>query len=74
VGKTFSTEKYGIGLKKDDTNGRKAVNDALEKITAAPTCSAAWSTTPRPSRTCSCAACSPPRRRRWRGWPPSSSG
>ncbi|TYB65395.1 glutamate ABC transporter substrate-binding protein [Nonomuraea sp. PA05] len=32
VGKTFSTEKYGIGLKKDDTNGRKAVNDALEKM------------------------------------------
>ncbi|GAA3151437.1 MULTISPECIES: glutamate ABC transporter substrate-binding protein [Nonomuraea] len=32
VGKTFSTEKYGIGLKKDDTAGRKAVNDALEKM------------------------------------------
>ncbi|MEV1177812.1 glutamate ABC transporter substrate-binding protein [Nonomuraea sp. NPDC049784] len=32
VGKPFSTEKYGIGLKKDDTNGRKAVNDALEKM------------------------------------------
>ncbi|MCK2219070.1 glutamate ABC transporter substrate-binding protein [Actinomadura sp. ATCC 31491] len=34
VGKTFSTEKYGIGLKKDDTAGRKAVNDALEKMFA----------------------------------------
>ncbi|GAA2902937.1 glutamate ABC transporter substrate-binding protein [Nonomuraea rubra] len=32
VGKTFSTEKYGIGMKKDDTAGRKAVNDALEKM------------------------------------------
>lgn len=32
VGKTFSTEKYGIGLKKDDTAGRKAVNDALQKM------------------------------------------
>lgn len=32
VGKTFSTEKYGIGMKKDDTTGRKAVNDALEKM------------------------------------------
>ncbi|MFI7127311.1 glutamate ABC transporter substrate-binding protein [Nonomuraea sp. NPDC050153] len=32
VGKSFSTEKYGIGLKKDDTAGRKAVNDALEKM------------------------------------------
>lgn len=34
VGKPFSTEKYGIGLKKDDTTGRKAVNDALEKMFA----------------------------------------
>ncbi|MEO3868668.1 glutamate ABC transporter substrate-binding protein [Nonomuraea sp. B12E4] len=32
VGKPFSTEKYGIGLKKDDTVGRKAVNDALTKM------------------------------------------
>ncbi|MFG1704331.1 glutamate ABC transporter substrate-binding protein [Nonomuraea sp. M3C6] len=32
VGKTFSTEKYGIGLKKDDTAGRNAVNDALTKM------------------------------------------
>ncbi|RVX40398.1 amino acid ABC transporter substrate-binding protein (PAAT family) [Nonomuraea polychroma] len=32
VGKPFSTEKYGIGLKKDDTAGRKAVNDALQKM------------------------------------------
>ncbi|MEV4289866.1 glutamate ABC transporter substrate-binding protein [Nonomuraea bangladeshensis] len=34
VGKPFSTEKYGIGLKKGDTAGRKAVNDALEKMFA----------------------------------------
>ncbi|MFG1695280.1 glutamate ABC transporter substrate-binding protein [Nonomuraea sp. NPDC049309] len=32
VGKPFSTEKYGIGLKKDDAAGRKAINDALEKM------------------------------------------
>jgi len=31
VGKTFSTEKYGIGLKKDDKAGRDAVNAAIEK-------------------------------------------
>ncbi len=31
VGKTFSTEKYGIGLKKDDKAGRDAINAALEK-------------------------------------------
>jgi glutamate transport system substrate-binding protein len=31
VGKPFSTEKYGIGLKKDDKKGRDAVNSALEK-------------------------------------------
>ncbi|MFF4615398.1 glutamate ABC transporter substrate-binding protein [Nonomuraea jabiensis] len=34
VGQPFSTEKYGIGLKKDDTAGRKAINDALEKMFA----------------------------------------
>lgn len=31
VGKAFSTEKYGIGLKKDDKAGRDAVNAAIEK-------------------------------------------
>jgi glutamate transport system substrate-binding protein len=31
VGKPFSTEKYGIGLKKDDKAGRDAVNAAIEK-------------------------------------------
>ncbi|WP_367323254.1 transporter substrate-binding domain-containing protein [Streptomyces sp. HUAS ZL42] len=32
VGKTFSTEKYGIGLKKDDKKGRDAINDALNRM------------------------------------------
>jgi glutamate transport system substrate-binding protein len=40
VGKTFSTEKYGIGLKKDDKQGRDAVNNALAKMYA----SGAWKT------------------------------
>lgn len=34
VGKTFSTEKYGIGLKKDDKAGRDAINTALAKMYA----------------------------------------
>lgn len=32
VGKTFSTENYGIGLKKDDKKGRDAINDALKRM------------------------------------------
>ena len=32
AGKTFSEERYGIGLKKDDTELRKKVNDALAKM------------------------------------------
>ena len=31
VGKSFSTEKYGIGLKKEDTEFRNFVNDVLDK-------------------------------------------
>jgi glutamate transport system substrate-binding protein len=31
VGKPFSTEKYGIGLKKDDTQFRKFLDDTLQK-------------------------------------------
>lgn len=31
VGKPFSQEKYGVGLKKDDKAGRDAVNAAIEK-------------------------------------------
>ncbi|MEV6862248.1 glutamate ABC transporter substrate-binding protein [Streptosporangium subroseum] len=34
AGKPFSTEKYGIGLKKDDKQGRDAVNEALTKMFA----------------------------------------
>jgi glutamate transport system substrate-binding protein len=34
VGKPFSTEKYGIGLKKDDKAFRDFINDALEKAFA----------------------------------------
>ena len=40
VGKPFSTEKYGIGLKKDDKAGRDAVNAAIEKTFA----DGAWKT------------------------------
>ncbi|MEU4234091.1 glutamate ABC transporter substrate-binding protein [Nonomuraea sp. NPDC026600] len=32
VGKPFSTEKYGIGLRRDDKRGRDAVNDALAQM------------------------------------------
>jgi glutamate transport system substrate-binding protein len=31
IGKPFSTEKYGIGLKKEDTEFRKWLNDVLDK-------------------------------------------
>lgn len=31
-GKPFTNEYYGIGLKKDDEEGTKAINDALEKL------------------------------------------
>jgi glutamate transport system substrate-binding protein len=32
VGKGFSDERYGIGLKKDDSKGRTAINDAIKKM------------------------------------------
>lgn len=32
VGKPFSKESYGIGLKKDDTAGRAKINDAIEEM------------------------------------------
>ncbi|MGV0784427.1 glutamate ABC transporter substrate-binding protein [Mycolicibacterium peregrinum] len=32
VGKPFSEERYGIGLKKDDTELRGKINDAIEKM------------------------------------------
>ena len=34
VGKPFSEERYGIGLKKDDTELRTKINDALAKMEA----------------------------------------
>ncbi|BCI52818.1 glutamate-binding protein [Mycolicibacterium litorale] len=38
VGDTFSEERYGIGLKKDDTELRTKINDAIEKMES----SGAW--------------------------------
>lgn len=38
VGNTFSEERYGIGLKKDDTELRGKINDAIEKMIS----SGAW--------------------------------
>ncbi|GAA3234742.1 glutamate ABC transporter substrate-binding protein [Actinocorallia longicatena] len=32
VGQPFSTEKYGVGLKKDDKKSRDAINDAIEAM------------------------------------------
>jgi glutamate transport system substrate-binding protein len=32
IGKPFSEEKYGVGLRKGDTQGQKAVNTAIEKM------------------------------------------
>ncbi|MBA0127312.1 glutamate ABC transporter substrate-binding protein [Haloechinothrix sp. YIM 98757] len=32
VGERFSTERYGIGLAKGDPEGRRALNDAIEKM------------------------------------------
>ncbi len=42
VGKPFSEEKYGIGLKKDDTELRTKINDALEKMESDGAWKAAW--------------------------------
>ncbi|WP_415974607.1 glutamate ABC transporter substrate-binding protein [Rhodococcus sp. 077-4] len=38
VGEPFTTEKYGIGLNKDDTDGRNKINDAIEEMVT----SGAW--------------------------------
>ncbi|MGH3520624.1 MAG: glutamate ABC transporter substrate-binding protein [Haloechinothrix sp.] len=32
VGEQFSTERYGIGLRKGDVDGRRALNDAIRKM------------------------------------------
>ncbi|MEE6263023.1 glutamate ABC transporter substrate-binding protein [Plantactinospora sonchi] len=45
VGKPFSTEPYGIGLKKDDTAGCKKVNEILTAAAADGTYKAAWDKT-----------------------------
>ncbi|MCG5452864.1 MULTISPECIES: glutamate ABC transporter substrate-binding protein [Micromonospora] len=44
VGKTFSTEPYGIGLKKDDKDGCEKVNEILKAAAADGTYKAAWDT------------------------------
>ncbi|MGA9871828.1 MAG: glutamate ABC transporter substrate-binding protein [Rhodococcus sp. (in: high G+C Gram-positive bacteria)] len=38
VGEPFTTENYGIGLAKDDTEGRNQINDAIEEMVS----SGAW--------------------------------
>ncbi|KQU53823.1 glutamate-binding protein [Rhodococcus sp. Leaf278] len=38
VGEPFTTENYGIGLNKDDTDGRNKINDAIEEMVS----SGAW--------------------------------
>ncbi|WP_033290286.1 glutamate ABC transporter substrate-binding protein [Amycolatopsis jejuensis] len=38
VGRTFSTERYGVGLRKGDTTGQRAVDDAIRKMVS----SGAW--------------------------------
>ena len=42
VGKPFSEENYGIGLKKDDTELRTKINDALKKMESDGAWKAAW--------------------------------
>jgi glutamate transport system substrate-binding protein len=45
VGKTFSEEPYGIGVKKDDTQFRNFINDVLTSIYADGRYKAAWDKT-----------------------------
>ncbi|WP_405092975.1 glutamate ABC transporter substrate-binding protein [Micromonospora sp. NBC_01392] len=45
VGKTFSTEPYGIGLKKDDKDGCEKVNEILKTAASDGTYKAAWDAT-----------------------------
>jgi glutamate transport system substrate-binding protein len=42
VGGTFSEERYGIGLKKDDTELQTKINDAITKMVADGAWKAAW--------------------------------
>jgi glutamate transport system substrate-binding protein len=45
VGKKFSEEPYGVGLKKDDTAGCNKINDILKAAAADGSYKAAWDTT-----------------------------
>ncbi|SCL57611.1 glutamate ABC transporter substrate-binding protein [Micromonospora chersina] len=45
VGKTFSTEPYGIGLKKDDKDGCEKVNEILKAAASDGSYKAAWDAT-----------------------------
>jgi glutamate transport system substrate-binding protein len=45
VGKTFSTEPYGIGLKKDDKDGCEKVNEILKAAATDGSYKAAWDAT-----------------------------
>ena len=45
VGKTFSTEPYGIGVKKDDTAGCNKINEILKAAAADGSYKAAWDKT-----------------------------
>ncbi|CAM3072983.1 glutamate ABC transporter substrate-binding protein [Skermania piniformis] len=49
VGKPFSTEKYGIGLKKGDTDARNKINDAIESMISDGSWKAAFEATVGPS-------------------------
>jgi glutamate transport system substrate-binding protein len=42
VGETFSEEKYGIGLKKGDTELQTKINDAITKMEQDGAWKAAW--------------------------------
>ncbi|MEU2612040.1 glutamate ABC transporter substrate-binding protein [Micromonospora sp. NPDC007271] len=45
VGKTFSTEPYGIGLKKDDKDGCEKINEILKAAASDGSYKAAWDAT-----------------------------
>ncbi|MBD0323244.1 MAG: transporter substrate-binding domain-containing protein, partial [Aldersonia sp.] len=49
VGETFSTENYGIGLAKGDTETRNQINDAIEAMVADGSWAAAFERTIGPS-------------------------
>ncbi len=49
VGEPFTVENYGIGLSKDDTEGRNQVNDAIEEMISSGAWEAAFKETVGPS-------------------------